>query len=267
MLSKNYQNGLILFSKYAFAPNTLQYCGPKEIESVFENITQKKEEISQSSKKLLLQFTGAVPYLELIARANNIRDIFDYRVVEAYWIGNEFLANVPAKDLYSSIADRFKDRATLKKWNEIAPKLILGAKPFHAFHVFDIGKKVGLINLGVVKEALETINNCRIGWGKVIDRNLESSGFSIGNAIVEYYPIVIDSDNKLKIGDKTKRSFYFTDNNIRKGDKVSIHWQFICDKINTREQRNLIYWTNYHLNITNFELMNGTGDAGVISAD
>lgn len=267
MLSKNYKNGLILFSKYAFAPNTLQYCGPKEIESVFENITQEKEELTQNSKKLLLQFTGAIPYLELIAKSNNIRDIFDYRVVEAYWIGNSLLSKVPAKSLYSSIIDRFKDRTTLKEWSKIAPKPILGAKPFHAFHVFDIGKKVGLVNLGAVKEVLETMNNCRIGWGRIKSKKLETAGFSIGSAVVEYYPIVLDDSNKLKIGEKTERSFYFTDQNINEGDEVSVHWQFICDKITTRERKNLIYWTNYHLDITNSELMHGAGDTRVIGAD
>jgi len=266
MLEKNYQNGLILFSKYAFAPNTLKYCGPKETGVVFGNITSEKEEISQNSKKLLLQFTGAVPYLELIARSNNIRDIFDYRVVEAYWIGNNLLLNVPARNFYASISDRFKKRTTLREWDKIAPKPTLGAKPFHAFHVFDIGKKVGLINLGAVKEVIETMNNCRIGWGKVISKNLEAKGFSIGSAVVEYYPIIL-VNSKLKIGEKLERTFYFTDNKIKVGDEVSVHWQFICDKITMRERKNLIYWTNYHIEITNLELMHGTGDARVIGAD
>jgi len=267
MLSKNYKNGLILFSKYAFAPNTLQYCGPKEVGAIFENITSEKEELTQNSKKLLLQFTGAVPYLELIAQSNNIRDIFDYRVVEAYWLGNDLLCKVPAKSLYSSIADRFKNRTTLKEWDKIVPKPILGAKPFHAFHVFDIGKKVGLVNLGAVKEVLETMNNCRIGWGKIKSKKLGVEGFSIGSAVVEYYPIVLDDSNKLKIGEKIEKKFYFTDKNIIEGDEVSVHWQFICDKLNQKERKNLIYWTNYHLTITNSELMYGASDARIIGAD
>jgi hypothetical protein len=150
MQKQNHQAGLQLFSKYAFAPNTLKYCGPKETEIIFEELCQNApgKNTRKNFKNLLLQFNGAIPYLELIARANNIRDIFDYRVVEAYWLGNSLLSKVTARNFYSSVEGRFKKRINSKEWAKITIKPAKGSKPFHAFHVFDIGSKIGLINLG-----------------------------------------------------------------------------------------------------------------------
>ncbi len=51
--------------------------------------------------------TDPLPYLQLIARSNDIADPFDARVVEAYWIGNELLDGVEVRQLYDSLVERF----------------------------------------------------------------------------------------------------------------------------------------------------------------
>ena len=242
----------MLFSKYAYAPNLLHYCGPKETEAIFENIVEVK---NKNFEKLLLQFNGAVPYLQLIASANNIRDIFDLKVVEAYWLGNDLLKKVPSMSLYHSIKDRFKKRVKIKEWDKIAAKPIMGAKPFHAFHVFDIGRLIGLINLGQSQKILETMDKCRIGWGKIKHINLSDGGekLSLGNSVVEYFPLQFDNLGKLKIGAKKDKKLYLLDQKLKIGDDVAIHWDFVCDKVSLPQKRNLIFWTNYHLNLANRE--------------
>ena len=256
-------NGLLFFSKYAFAPNVLRFCGPKETDILFEAIVESVEEggvyqyggLPKNFDELLKRFHGAVPYLQIIAKANGIKDFFDFRVVEAYWIGNDLLRKVPVENLLASIEDRFKERFSLKSWERVMAKPIAGAKPFHAFHVFDIGRKAG-IDSSVSKKVIETLDKCRIAWGvvKEVKINGARNNFSMGSAVVEYPGVVFDKIGKLAIEGKMQRECFLLDKNISAGDIVSMHWDFVCDKLTLRQKRNLIFWTNYHLALVNREL-------------
>jgi len=261
----NELNGLLLFSKYAFAPNVLRFCGPKETDVLFDAIAESIESESSSSRKgalsknfedLLKRFHGAVPYLQIIAEANNIKDYFDFRVVEAYWIGNLLLKKVDPQNLFSSIEGRFKKNFSKKSWERVMAKPIAGAKPFHAFHVFDIGRKAGLDGLSATKEALDTLDKCRIAWGVVKKTNIngKSISFSMGSVVVEYPSLYIDEAGKLAIGRKKEREYSLLDKSIKAGDIVSLHWDFVCDKLTFRQKTNLVFWTNYHLRLVNQEL-------------
>ena len=219
-------NGLQLFIKYALPPNLLGYCGPDA-------------DLSSGDKHLLLQFEGAVPYLQLIASGNKVKDIFDRRVVEAYWLGNDLLENVSDKKLYDNIESRFKKKMKNKDWQWLVSESIPKAKPHHVFHVFDIYRRAGLLKSGTVDNVLETMDKCRIGWGKVIDSGL-----------VEYNPLIF-KDNKLEFGEKTVKKLISLDSSIKVGDEVSFHWNHICDKITSIQKQNLIFWTKYHLDLTN----------------
>ena len=60
--------------------------------------------------QLARSFQGAWPYLELIAGATGIPDPLDYRVVEAYWVGNRLLDAVPLRAVGDSMEERFRSR-------------------------------------------------------------------------------------------------------------------------------------------------------------
>lgn len=247
-------NGLILFCKYAFPPNRLQYCGPQETKTLFELLREKS--YSKELKNLALHFEGAVPYLKLIAQTNKIKDIFDWKVVEAYWLGNELLKNVEISKLHRHIEERFRKRIKIREWRWLELQPIKGAKPFHGFHVFDIYRQIGLLRSGTGNKIIETMDNCRIGWGKIKNISLNPPGggsekLSFGNALVEYFPLEFNNLGKLQLGKKILKNFCLIDTSLREGDNVSLHWNFICDKLTPRQKQNLIYWTNYHLNLTN----------------
>ncbi len=244
-------DGLLMFAKYAFPPNVLQFCGPIETGSIFESFKEDKK--APEIKNLLLQFSGAVPYLQLIAASNGIKDIFDERVVGAYWLGNNLLRNVEAKDIYSHIEGRFRKNIRKKDWHWLISGSIPEAKPFHGFHVFDIYRRAGLLRSGDKNNILETMDKCRIGWGKVesvdlSDRNKKNLSFGI--ALVSYSPLEF-FEKKIRLGGETVRKFFLVDKSIKKGDEVSFHWDYICDKITPIQKKNLIYWTNYHLKLAN----------------
>ena len=68
-------------------------------------------------KSLIEKFNTLRPYLELIAKSNGIKDIFDDRVVQAYWIGNELLDKFTISDL-EELIDNLVKRGMLKSEGE-----------------------------------------------------------------------------------------------------------------------------------------------------
>lgn len=243
-------DGLLMFAKYAFPPNTLQLCGPSENKELFELLSA--QESGPDLRRLLLQFNGAFPYLRLIAQSNGIKDEFDKKVVEAYWLGNAFLKKVLVNDLYKNIESRFKKNTSKKDWFWLVSESLPDAKPFHGFHVFDIYRRAGLLRSGETKNVLETIDKCRISWGKVESVGLadKRNKFCVSSVLVKYFPLELQN-GKLAIGAEKERQFFATNSLIKKGDEVSLHWDYICDNITQLQRRNLIYWTNYHLKIAN----------------
>src|SRR6185369_12514579 len=97
--------GSLRFIRYAFMPNRLRYCGGDDNRTLFEYGIENA--IDGGLDPLLRRFTGALPYLQLIARASGLADPFDPRVVEAYWIGNQLLDNVEVRQLYEDLRERF----------------------------------------------------------------------------------------------------------------------------------------------------------------
>ncbi|MFC1757001.1 DUF6390 family protein [Patescibacteria group bacterium] len=233
--------GLLMCAKYAFPPNLLNYCGPEDNKALFGVLKEGEKE--QELRNLLSQFEGAVPYLRLIAQANKIKDEFDERVVEAYWIGNDLLKKVNAQNIFSHTEDRFKEKMDKKDWKWLVSGSVVNAKPFHGFHVFDIYRRTGLMKSGKIENLLETIDNCRIGWGRVA--NIDN-----GFAMVEYNPFEF-KENKLCLGQAKTKKMSFLGISLKVGDEVSMHWDYICDKITPRQKNNLVFWTDYHLNLTN----------------
>ncbi|MEW5989323.1 MAG: DUF6390 family protein, partial [Chloroflexota bacterium] len=153
-------DGLLLFARYAFMPNRLGYCGGANERGLFEACVEAQS--SPEMRDWARHFEGAYPYLALIAQANGLPDPLDYRVVEAYWLGNELLNGVGLAPLYDSLRQRFAPRLSPKALELVLGKAPAGAKPFHAFHVFEVCRRTGAL-----AESLETLDNCRISWGRV----------------------------------------------------------------------------------------------------
>lgn len=240
--------GSILWARYSFSPNRFKYCGPDKNLELFEYTSRQKTD--RGLTQILSHFEAAFPYIEFIARENKIKDPFDFRAVEAYWLGNDLLNHIHLNKFYHHLKDRYLKRFKTKtSFDEIAGKIPLGARPYHAFHVLEIFREVGSmrsINHGPV---LKTINNCLIGWGKVIkiaDEFLE----------VEYRPLellnhrlVFGPAQTKKIEYKFRHKSFFDTPQI--GNRVSIHWNWACDILTPRQLQNLQKWTLWHLKIAN----------------
>jgi hypothetical protein len=239
--------GPVLFARYAFGPNRLGYCGPDAAEELFGEGTVGRD--TRALRQLAMSFEGAWPYLELIARANCLRDPLDRRVVEAYWLGNSLLDGVAPGVFAQSIAARFKPRVRATAWPWFAGKPLAGAVPVHAFHVLDVFPRIGLIRSGSLDGALEVMDSCRIRWGRVLERD----GSSL---VVNAVPLVL-MKGRLALGEpRAERVTAWRDgvgfvDDVNPGDVIAIHWSWACDRLTRQSLANLISWTRREIDVAN----------------
>ncbi len=241
------QSGALLFGRYAFPPNRLGYCGPADHPALFQYVTQGVSD--QGLVALERQFDGAFPYLRLIAQANHIADPFDWRVVEAYWIGNQYLERVAASPFYESLRERFRDRMAPGTFGWLASKLEHGARPHHNFHVFEIYLRAGLTRDRTAVIGLERMDACRISWGRV-------SAVEGAHLVVER-PALALREGKLALTEpvpvRVARQLDgrgFADG-AQVGDEVSMHWDWVCEVLSPSALRRLIGATRRYLALAN----------------
>ena len=81
---RNVVSGTTRFVRYAFMPNRLRYCGGDDNRTILEYAVADTREAPLD--RLLRKFTGALPYLALIARRNGIADpgIMEYLTVSSH---------------------------------------------------------------------------------------------------------------------------------------------------------------------------------------
>lgn len=234
--------GSLRFIRYGFMPNQLRYCGGDDHRTLFEYGVHNV--IDGDLDPLLRAFTGALPYLQLIARVNAISDPFDARVVEAYWIGNDLLDHVEVRQLYDALLERFGTQLQGRTRDWVLGKAPAGARPHHNFHVFDVHSRVG--ELG---HSLHTMDQCRVSWGRV----LRVEGAEL---VVERQPLILHED-KLALGLPLPTHVLrqvdghgFADA-AAPGDWVSLHWDWVCETLTPRQHANLSRYTHDHLRLAN----------------
>ncbi len=235
--------GTSRFIRYAFMPNHLHYCGGDDNRQIFDYALAAVRE--PPLETMLRKFAGAMPYLSLIARNNDIIDPFDDRVVEAYWIGNELLDRVEVGDLYGSLRERYAKQLSPRLLELVAAKAPAGGRPHHSFHVFDVWRNVAKLD----GDVLATLDNCRISWGKVVSTD--------GGQLVVERPPLVQRDGQLVLDPaRSERVLRQIDGHgfadlAEPGDWVSLHWGWVCEVLSERQRANLERYTRYHVAIAN----------------
>jgi Family of unknown function (DUF6390) len=223
------QSGSLRFARYAYPPNELGYCGPDLSRQLLEQVAAGVDD--GDLRRIARGFDGAWPYLRLIAGANGIADPLDARVVEAYWVGNELLTRVSPQLMGSSLESRFRGRVG-SSWSRLSAPVSAGALPHHSFHVFGVYPWVGLLREGQVDAPLRVLDRCRVRWGKV----LSTSG---GLATVRFRPLTWDG-RCLGLGlPVVEKAMLSTDDlglagPVAPGDWVSLHWEWVCERLDSR---------------------------------
>jgi hypothetical protein len=240
-------DGPLMFVRYAYPPNSLGYCGPDDLAAFREYAAAGV--VDRGLVQLAQAFSGAWPYLELIAAGCGIKDPLDCRVVEAYWVGNDLLNRVPVTKVGDSMADRFRARAG-HKFQYLAEGVLAGGVPHHSFHVFGVYPWVTLLGDDrKAKHALMVLDRCRIRWARV-------STVHGDQAVVDYRPLVWDG-RLLTLGEPTKEMGRLTldgtslAHDVKPGDWVALHWDWVCDRLTPRQLRSLRDFTQRHLDMVN----------------
>jgi Family of unknown function (DUF6390) len=236
--------GPLLFVRYAYPPNRLGYCGPADSLAFREYGVAGV--VDGGLVQLAQAFTGAWPYLELIAGVSGIADPLDRRVVEAYWVGNRLLDAIPLARIGDSMEERFRPRLGAQ-FGRLAEGVLEGGVPHHSFHVLGVYPWVGLLGDDrKAPTALTVLDRCRIRWGQV-------TAIAGDRITVTYRPLTWDG-RTLALGtpvSETAESSVAGVAELAVGDWVSLHWHWICDRLSGPQLRALQRYTRRHLDLVN----------------
>lgn len=239
--------GPVLFVRYAFPPNHHGYCGPADSSAFFEYGATGT--VDGGLRSLAQQFAGAWPYLELIAGATGLSDPLDHRVVEAYWVGSPRLDRIGVSAIGDSMDERFRYRAG-PGFPNLTEGVLAGGVPHHSFVVFCVYPWTGLLGDDRrAAQALTVLDRCRIRWGRVL-------ALQGDQVVVESSALTWDG-RRLELGPPgTETAVRSMDgvglaSDLAVGDWVSLHWEWVCDRLTQRQLRSLRYYTQRHLSIVN----------------
>ena len=259
--ARNRVPGPVLFARYAFPPNSHGFCGPNDHTAFFEYGVSGVDD--GGLRAMSQQFAGAWPYLELIAGATGLSDPLDRRVVEAYWVGSPRLDAVSTTAVGNSMEDRFR-YLTGPRFFTLAEGVLAGGVPHHSFAVFCIYPWTGLLSdRRKAKHALTVLDRCRIRWGKV-------QAVTGDQVVVVSSPLTWDGE-KLDFGPPTTETVVRSVDGVgmvtdlAPGDWVSLHWEWVCDKLTEQQVARLRDYTLRHLKIVN-ETNLHSGPAALLDA-
>ena len=228
--------GPLLFARYAYPPNALGLCGADRPRTLLEYGDAGVSD--RGLAEVARTFEGAWPYLTLIASCNGIDDPLDTRVVEAYWVGNELLDRVRPEDLARHVDERFRNRIGRAE-EQVFRVVAAGATPHHCFHVFAVYPWLGLLRSGVVDQPLQILDQCRTTPGVV------QSAAADGSLVVLARPLLWRAGG-LQLGEPAPRSVRWRTDGLafvdrpEPGDLVSLHWDFVCDRLSPKAARALL---------------------------
>ncbi len=228
--------GPLLFARYAYPPNALGLCGADTPRTLLEYGQARVSDPGLA--ELARTFEGAWPYLTLIAGANGITDPLDARVVEAYWVGNELLDHVRADELARHVDERFRRRIGRAE-EQVFDVVAAGATPHHCFHVFAVYPWLGLLRSGIVEQPLEILDQCRT-TPAIVER-VHADG-----AVTALARPLLWEGGRLRLGEPAPRSVRWRTDGLafvdqpQPGDHVSLHWDFVCDRLSPVAARILL---------------------------
>jgi hypothetical protein len=236
--------GALLAARFSFMPNRLGYCGPEENRAMLDYLAEQHSD--RGLEHILSRFAGAFPYYSFIAASNGIRDPFDERVIEAYWVGNSLLEQVRLEDFQAHLTQRFERRVPTRLLRTVLAPVPAGARPHHNFHVLNMSVRTGHPE---TPHTVAAIDECRVSWGRVVAADGD-------HLLVERRPLVRSGDDLVLGPGAPRRVLRRFDGktllaNAAVGDVVALHWGCACLRLSARRVRALMHYTAYHLALIN----------------
>ncbi|WNM23498.1 DUF6390 family protein [Demequina capsici] len=230
-------DGAVLFGRYAFPPNERGYCGPDRAAELLERVSMRAS--GAALAEVARGFEGAWPYLELIGESLG-RAPLDPVVVRTYWLGGPLLVRCGGRRFVSSLESRFRPRLTRLDFERLATAVTHGATPHHSFHVFGVYPWVGLLRGGHGDAPLEVLDRCRISWGRVVAIDVDD-----GESVLVETPRLAWDGRRLMLAPprlepmRLRRGGLRLARAVEPGDVVSLHWDWICDRLSAADLADL----------------------------
>lgn len=242
-------DGVARCARYAFGPNKLHLCGPDANREVLAYVQEGASDAGLS--RILTGFQTLYPYLQNIAQANAIRDPFDPRVVEAYWIGNELLEGIAPRVFYHHLADtlRMKARMGNRAFDQMVGKLPKGARMHHSFHVFNAYKRTGN---DATLHTLESMDACRVSWGKVVSVNGPKITVLRRPLTMTGHALSLGAEEKTFVLRKLEDVADFDE--LQPGQWLTMHWGQPCEIVDDRSVPSLERYTLQSIALANTTL-------------
>lgn len=249
--------GTELFARYAYAPNQLGYCGPPEAAALRSG---SPAQIRAAARR----FSGAWPYLRVLARMSGIADPLDHRVVESYWLGGGVGADLDGRAFGQALLDVIGPQAG-HYWAHLTPALLDEATADHGFHVFGVYPWSRLLGRGMDEHPLHVLDGCRIGWGTVETPHSADGGDSDGGdggdggdsatAVVRSRTLAMREGRLILTEPAPRRVAVRVDGyaavpDLRAGDEVALHWGRVCGRLTPSQVRDLQESTHHRLDVT-----------------
>ncbi|WP_254902394.1 DUF6390 family protein [Mycobacterium simiae] len=238
------RRGADMFARYAHAPNALGYCGPPL------GATLRAGSVAEI-RAAAAKFSGAWPYLRVLASLSGIDDPLDYRVVESYWLGGGIGAALDPAQFLDALLAIIGPQAG-HYWSHLTPDLAREAAGNHCFHVFGVYPWTRFLGRGADQHPLDVLDNCRIAWGTVVSRTgdtvelrcrrlvCDGDGLALGEPAVRTLDVWADGHSALP--------------EVAVGDEVAVHWDRLCGRLDAEQARRLADSTHRQLRVTSRRL-------------
>ncbi|QQS20967.1 MAG: hypothetical protein IPL87_00195 [Candidatus Moraniibacteriota bacterium] len=239
-------DGVLRCSRYAFGPNRLHYCGPDANRTMKEYLDAGESDPALSA--ILTRFQNLFPYLSHIAEGNGIRDPFDDRVVESYWIGNRLLNTFSSRKYLALLDDLdVKKKTGRERFDRIGQSIVHGGFPHHSFHVLNVWSRTGH---ELFRTNWSAAAQCLVTWGKVI---------SVSGPFIEVStePLLRDERGNFSLGPPLSRKITrslgadIDIDLLAPGNWITIHWGVPCEVISEEAVRRLRFFTQKSIALSN----------------
>ncbi|MET7401585.1 DUF6390 family protein [Dactylosporangium sp. NPDC005572] len=249
------REGERLFARYAFSPNDLGYCGPADASALFELAVTGHTDGDVVA--IARRFSGAWPYLVLLAELTGGTDPLDETLVRAYWTGAP-AEGVEAAEFGARLLNRLGARAG-HYWHHLDGALLPEAAPDHGFHVFGVYPWSRMLPAGPPEQPLHVLDSCRISWGQVTQVRDGD-----GQVVVRRRPLGWDGERLGLLPEREHEVRYRIDGrgfvtDPRPGEWLALHWDWACDRLTDDDLTRLRQSTADRLALTNERLATGTG--------
>jgi hypothetical protein len=239
--------GTEMFARYAHAPNALGYCGPPLGATLRDGSVE-------DVRRAATQFSGAWPYLRVLAKMTGIADPLDYRLVESYWLGGGIGAQLDPDEFVDELLAIIGPKAS-RYWGHLTANLACEAAANHCFHVFGVypwsrllGRKGGSLD----EHPLSVLDNCRITWGTVLSRDGDDVEVSCCRLAWDGHALGLSEPSAHRLD--VWAEGYSAVPDVAAGDEIAIHWGRLCGRLQPDQIHALADSTSRQIQVTNQRL-------------